>query len=172
MHSLTRAAILCLLMGMSSSGSAQLRNNSEYMQDSINPDKTYFILHDTGAAEFGWASEWSNASADFYSEKSAIFLWHFKDGSKFYSLQEQQIGEIGKNSGFLLTRKSSKLEDIHRKSMQPLTQDNYPVRVELWIGEVGDLNGFSPEIPGAALCLKAPGQKIEYNRPYHFSLCD
>ena len=164
--------LVFLLNAMNSAGFSQLRNNSEYLQDGINTDKTYFVLHDTGAAEFGWASEWTNASVDLYSDKSAMFLWHFKDGSKSYSLQEQEIGEIGKNSGFLLERKSSNLEDIRRKNIQPLTRNNYPVKVELWIGKVGDSAGFSPEIMGAALCLKVQAQSIEYNRPYHFSSCD
>jgi hypothetical protein len=170
MRPITRAAIFLVLL-ISPSGFSQLRNNSEYSQDCINLEKTYFILHDTGTAEFGWASEWTNASADLYADKSAMFLWHFKDGSKFYALQEQEIGEIGKNSGFLLTRKSSNLEDIRRKSIQPLTRNNYPVKVELWIGKT-DPAGFSPEILGAALCLNAKAQSIEYNRPYHFSSCD
>jgi hypothetical protein len=168
MRPLTRAAVLLVLL-ISPSGFSQLRNNSEYSQDRINTDQTYFVLHDTGAPEFGWASEWTNASADLYADKSAMFLWHFKDGSKSYSLQEQEIGEIGKNAGFLIARKSSNLEEIHRKSIQPLTRVNYPVKVELWIGKV-DPTGFSPEILGAALCLNTPA--IEYNRSYHFSSCD
>ncbi len=171
MRPFTRSAAFLILL-INSSGFSQLRNNSEYLQDSINTDKTYFVLHDTGVAEFWWASEWTNASVDLYSDKSAIFLWHFKDGSKSYSLQEQEIGEIGKNSGFLLERKSSNLEDIHRKSIQPLTRNNYPVKVELWIGKVGESPGFSPEIMGAALCLAAQPQSIEYNHPYHFSSCE
>jgi hypothetical protein len=170
MRYLTRSSILSFLLLISESGYSQLRNNSEYSQDRINTDKTYFILQDTGATEFGWASEWTNASADLYSDKSAMFLWHFKDGSKFYALQEQEIGEIGKNSGYLLARKASNLEDIHRKNIQPLTRDNYPVKVELWIGKIGDSSGYSPEILGAAVCLNSPG--IEFNRPYHFSSCD
>ena len=40
-------------------GFAQLRRPSEYMQDRINPEKTFFVLHDSGTAEFGWASEWT-----------------------------------------------------------------------------------------------------------------
>jgi hypothetical protein len=171
MRFLIRTTTLFFLL-IATPGFPQLRNNSEYLQDGINVDKTYFVLHDAGPAEFGWASEWTNASADFYEDKSAMFLWHFKDGSKFYSLQEQQIGEIGKNSGFLLTRKSSNLEDIHRKIIQPLTRDNYPVKVELWIGKVGESGGFAPEILGAALCLNEPAQKIEYIRTYHFSDCE
>jgi hypothetical protein len=169
MRPLIGTAVLLVLL-ISPSGISQLRNNSEYLQDRINTDKTYFVLHDTGAAEFGWASEWTNASADLYSDKSAMFLWHFKDGSKSYSLQEQEIGEIGKNSGFLRTSKSTSLEDIRRKSIQPLTRDNYPVKVELWIGKVEESTGFSPETFGAAVCLNAPA--IEYNRTYRFSSCD
>ena len=171
MSSLTRTAIFLILL-TNSSAFSQLRNNSEYTHDGINLDKTYFVLRDTGAAEFGWASEWTNASADFYADKGAMFIWHFKDGSKAYSLQEQEIGEIGKNSGFLRERKSSNLEDIHRKNVQPLTRNNYPVKVELWIGEIGDAKGFSPEIFGAAICLNSKAETIEYNHPYHFSSCE
>ena len=171
MRPLTRIAVFLVLL-YNSSAFSQLRNNSEYSHDSINLDKTYFVLRDTGAAEFGWASEWTNASADFYEEKSAMFVWHFKDGSKFYSLQQKEIGEIGKNSGYLLTGKSQALEDIHRKNVQPLTRDNYPVKIELWIGKLDDSTGFAPEILGAALCLDSKAQTLEHNRTYHFSSCE
>ena len=164
------ALLYILLTGPSAI--CQLRNNSEYLQDGINLEKTYFVLHDTGAAEFGWASEWTNASADLYEDKAAMFLWYFKDGSKFYSLQEQSIAEIGKNSGFLLIRQSSNLEDVRRKNTQPLTRNNYPVKVELWIGKVDNSTGFSPEILGASVCLNTQVQSIEYKRLYHFSSCE
>jgi hypothetical protein len=151
------------------SGVSQLRNMSEYFQDRINTDQTYFMLHDSGSADFAWASEWTNTTVQNNEDKSAMFLWHFKDGTIAYSLQEEFIGDIGKNGGFLLTDQSSNLEDVHRKPIQPLTRDNYPVKVELWVGEIADATGFSPELMGEAVCFDA--QSIESNRKYHFHSC-
>ena len=170
MRYLTRAAFLAFLLNVTVlPGFSQLWNNSEYSRDRVNTDQTYFILHDTGAAEFAWASEWTNSTVMNNEEKSAMFLWHFKDGTIAYSLQEQFIGDIGKNAGFLLTGQSPNLENIHRKPIQPLTRTNYPVKVELWIGAVGDSTGFSPEFAGETICLDA--QSIEPNRKYLFSSC-
>lgn len=148
---------------------SQLWNISEYLQDRINADQTYFVLNETGAAEFAWASEWTNDTVQNNEDMAAMFLWHFKDGTKAYSLQEQFIGDIGKNAGFLRAAQSATLEDIHRKQIQPLTRSNYPIKVELWIGKVGDSTGFSPEFMGESLCLDA--QSIEPNRKYYFSGC-
>jgi|WetSurMetagenome_2_1015567.scaffolds.fasta_scaffold423216_2 hypothetical protein len=163
------AFLVFLFYAISPSGFSQLRNLSEYSQDRINTDKTYFILYDTGESEFGWASEWANMTPPTYEGKAAMLLWHFKDGSKAYSQHVEDIGDIGKNFGFLIAAKSSSLEDIHRKKIQPLTRNNYPVKVELWIGKIEDATGFSPEILGYAVCFNGPG--IEYNRSYHFSDC-
>jgi hypothetical protein len=170
MRRLAGAAFLLLINAISPSGFSQLRTLSQYTEDRINAEKTYFVLRETGAAEFGWASEWTHTTANANPDKSAIFLWHFKDGSKAYSLQAEDIGEIGKNAGYLLSGRSSNLEDIRRKKIQPLTRNNYPVKIELWIGKIEDTTGFSTEIMGDALCLDA--QSIEYNRSYHFSSCD
>lgn len=170
MHRIPRCTFLLILLSfLTPSGFSQLRNLSEYTQDRIKPDQTYFVLHDTGSAEFAWASEWTHMTANTYDGKSAIFVWHFKDGSKAYSQQGTGIGDIGKNSGYLLTDKSADLEDIHRKKIQPLTLNNYPVKVELWIGEINDSKGYSPEAFGDEVCIQAPG--IEYNVSYRFSEC-
>jgi hypothetical protein len=158
-----------LLTAAVSAGISQLRNNSEYFQDRINIEQTYFVLRDTGAADFAWASEWTNTTVQNNEDKSAMFLWHFKDGTTAYSLQAEYIGDIGKNAGFLLSNQASNLEDIHRKPIQPLTRGNYPVKVELWVGEIADSTGFSPELMGEAVCLDA--QSIEPNRKYRFSSC-
>jgi hypothetical protein len=165
-----RAVFLMLLMcSLSPFASSQLRNISEFNQDRINNDQTYFILHDSGEAEFAWASEWTTSTAYAADGKSAILVWHFKDGSKAYSQQGDGIGELGKNMGYLLTNKSHNLEDIHRKKIQPLTRDNYPVKIELWIGDIRDSTGYSPEAMGDDACFKAP--KIGYNISNHFSSC-
>lgn len=170
MRYLMAAVVLaCMLLVTIPSGFSQLWNNSEYFQDRINTDQTYFVLHSTGEAEFAWASEWTNDTVMNNQNKSALFLWHFKDGTVAYSLQEQYIGDIGKNAGFLLTAKSSNLEDQHRNHVQPLTRTNYPVKVELWIGGVEDSTGFSPEFLGEAVCLDA--RSIETDRKYFFSVC-
>jgi hypothetical protein len=150
-------------------GFSQLWNISDYLHDRINTEETYFILHDTGEAEFAWASEWTNDTVQNNENRSAMFLWHFKDGTIAYSLQQQFIGDIGKNAGFLVTAQSQHLEDIHRNQIQPLSRNNYPVKVELWIGNVGHSNGFSPEFMGEAVCLNV--QSIEPDRKYLFSGC-
>jgi hypothetical protein len=165
-----RAGLFILLLGgLSSFAVSQLRNLSEFTQDRINTAQTYFVLHDNGDAEFVWASEWTHTTANANDGKAAIIIWYFKDGSKAYSQQGEGIGEIGKNSGYSLTNKSSSLEDIHRKKLQPLTRMNYPVKVELWIGEMGDSTGYSPEMLGDEACFQAAG--IEYNTSYRFSTC-
>lgn len=170
MRYLMSAVCLAFLLNVAApSVFSQLWNFSDYLQDRINTDQTYFILHDTGTAEFGWASEWTNETVQNNEYMSAMFLWHFKDGTTAYSLQQQFIGDIGKNAGFLVTAQSEHLEDIHRNQIQPLSRDSYPVKVELWIGEVADTTGYSPEFMGEALCLNA--QSIEPDRKYHFSGC-
>jgi hypothetical protein len=163
-------SLLSLLNAVIPSALAQLRNISLYQRDRINIEKTYFILRDTGAAEFGWASEWTDTTANANIEKSAILLWHFKDGSKAYSLQIDDIGEIGKSTHYLLEEKSANLEDSRRKKIQPLTLANPPVKVELWIGKIDESSGYSLELSGDAVCFDAP--KIEYNHSYRFSRCE
>lgn len=170
MHRMIRSTFfLVLLSVLTASGFSQLRNLSQYTRDRIIPDRTYFVLHDNGSAEFVWASEWTHMTANAYDGKSAIFVWHFKDGSKAYSQQGIGIGEIGKSMGYLVTDKSANLEDIHRKKIQPLTLNNYPVKVELWVGQVGDSEGYSLEFLGDDACVQAPS--IEQNITYRFSEC-
>jgi hypothetical protein len=170
MRYLMKAVFLVFLLDITAASAfSQLWNISDYLHDRINIDQTYFILHDTDTAEFAWASEWTNDTVQNNENRSAMFLWHFKDGTLAYSLQQQFIGDIGKNAGFLVTAQSQHLEDIHRNQIQPLSRNNYPVKVELWIGQVGDSTGFSPEFLGEAVCLSA--QSIGLDRKYHFSSC-
>jgi hypothetical protein len=166
---MTVAFLAFFLNSASPAGFSQLRNISEYSQDRINVDKTYFVFHDTGAADFAWASEWTLYSSIDYAGKSAIFLWHFKDGSKAYAQQAEDIGNAGQTMGYLIASKSSNLEDVHRKPVQPMTRENYPIKVELWIGDVGETD-FSPKILIDIACLDA--QVIESNRIYYFSSCN
>ncbi len=167
---LMRVVFLAFLLNFTTAlAFSQLWNNSEYIQDRINTDQTYFILKEAGVAEFAWASEWTNDTVMNNEDKSAMFLWHFNDGTTAYSLQEEFIGDIGKNAGFLRAAQSATLEDINRKQIQPLTRSSYPVKVELWIGEVEESTGFSPQFLGESLCMDA--QSIEPNRKYHFSSC-
>jgi hypothetical protein len=170
MHLSSRVTLLAfILIAASPAGFSQLRKESEYSQDRVNTDHTYFVLHDTGAADFGWASEWTMYSSIDYAEKPALFIWYFKDGSKAYSQQMEDMGRAGQDLGYLVTSKSSNLEDIHRKPIQPMTRSNYPEKLELWIGEAGD-TGFSPKILIDAACFHA--QSIEANRTYFFSSCN
>ena len=160
---------LVLLSALALSGFSQLRNLSQFTQDRINPERTYFILHENGSAEFSWASEWTHMTANAYEDKAAIFVWHFKDGSKAYAQQGSGIGEIGKNSGYLLVEKAGDLEDIHRKKIQPLTLNNYPIKIELWIGTIKDPAEYALETLGDEACF--PPSKIEYNSTYRSAEC-
>jgi hypothetical protein len=47
--------------------------------------------------------------------------------------------------------------------------DNYPVKIELWIGEIDDATGYKPETKGDEACFEAP--EITYNDPHYFSDC-
>jgi hypothetical protein len=168
-HAMKRILVCFLFCIAVPAAFAQLWNLSEYFKDRINTEQTYFILHDAGTAEFGWASEWTNDTVMNNEHKSAMFLWHFKDGTTACSLQQEFIGDIGKNAGFLVTGKASHLEDIHRKQIQLLSLDNYPLKIELWIGKMEDSEGYSPELKGEELCFGA--QSIESNHKYYFSAC-
>ena len=77
-HIISIAFMAVLLGAAAPSGFSQLRNLSEYSQDCIHPDKTYFVLHDTGAADFGWASEWTHTTANAFPDKAAILLWKLR----------------------------------------------------------------------------------------------
>ncbi len=171
MHRLfTKAALLAMFVTvMSLYGFSQLRNISEFSHDRLNPDKTYFILHDSGGAEFGWASEWTAETTLALEGKAAMLLWNFKDGTKAYAKLVDDIGNIGKNMSYLVEGKISSLEDARHKKIQPLTRGNYPVKVELWIGTIDASAGYSPETLGDAVCLDATN--IEQNHSYHFAAC-
>jgi len=158
-----------LVSGMSPLADAQLRNMSQYDWDRINTEQTRFILHDTGEAEYFWVSEWNHSTAYAADGKSAIVVWHFKDGTKAYSEQGNGIGEFGKTRGYLISDTSSHLEDIHRNSIQPLSLDNYPVMIELWIGEIEESTGYNPEAKGDEACFTETA--IESNISYYFSGC-
>lgn len=165
-----RGILFALLMScMMAHASAQLRNFSEYNQDRINIDKTYFVLHDSGDAEYTWTSEWTHSTAYAADGKSAILVWHFKDGKKAYSQQGEGIGEFGKTTGYLISDTSGDLQDVNGNRIQPLSLDNYPVKIELWIGEVEAAAGYKPEAKGDEACFEEP--VIAYNNSYHFSYC-
>ncbi|HTY62414.1 MAG TPA: hypothetical protein VMG30_09175 [Acidobacteriota bacterium] len=164
------ALMAVLLSGASPSGFSQLRNLSEYSQDCIVPDKTYFVLHDAGAADFGWTSQWTHTTANAYPDKKAMYIWKFKDGLKAYSQQADFIvGDLGQATGYVATGQSTTLEDVHRKKLQPITAANYPVEVELWIGEIDDSAGYAPENLLDRVCFNA--QSIRPNEANRFSRC-
>jgi hypothetical protein len=165
-----RVVFLILLVGvLCPFASSQLRNFSEYNQDRINREQTGFVLYDTGKADYVWTSEWTHMTAYAADGKSAILVWHFKDGTKAYSQQGEGIGEFGKTTGYLIKNTSHELEDIDRNKIQPLTRDNYPVKIELWIGEIGDATGYGPEFKGDEACFQAAA--IDYDISYSFSEC-
>jgi hypothetical protein len=148
----------------------QLRNLSNYGQDCINTDQTYFILQDTGVAEYVWASEWTHLTANNFPESMVMLIWHFKDGSKAYSQVIEQLGEAGGIAGYLLSGKSTDLKDVQGKSIQPMTRENYPVKIELCVGDFIESKGFKPDTLIDTACLNA--QKIDVNHRYYFTQCE
>jgi hypothetical protein len=148
---------------------SQLRNHSPYDQDRINPEQTGFVLHDNGTVDFQWTSEWTETTAQSCNDEVAIFVWHFKDGTKAYSRQGELVADFGKSISYLLAQKSSTLEDASGNKIQPLTKNNYPIKVELWIGTVTEAKNYSPKSRVDYLCF--PGSVIEPNHTYHFSEC-
>jgi hypothetical protein len=166
----TRAVcIAALLITAAPSGFPQLRYISPYSEDRINTDQTFFVLKNPTTALFGWASEWTQLTVQNYEDNQAIFLWHFKDGTKAYSRYvEYDIGDAGKSTSYLLKSNSSDLEDASRKKIQPLTLSNYPVKIELWVGEVSS-TGYRLDTMMGESCLDA--KSIELGRTYHFSDC-
>jgi hypothetical protein len=168
-HILSMAFLAVLLSAAIPFGFSQLRNLSEYSQDCINTHLTNFVLRENNTADFQWSSEWTHGTVNAYPDNKAMFVWHFKDGSKAYSQQGDMIGDMGQITGYLATGQSSKLEDVNRNKVQPMTSANYPVMVELWIGEIEDSTGFSPEILVDRVCYD--GQSIELNLTCHFSKC-
>lgn len=166
---LLAASIAMLLNSASPSGMAQLRNLSPYDVDCINAEHTYFVSKDDKNAGFGWASEWTHMTVNANPEKQAIFVWHFKDGSKAYARQGENIGDAGQITGYLLTDEASSLEGVDHSKVQPLTSGNYPTKVELWIGEVQSQTAYKPEMLVDSACFDA--QNVEHGRTYHVSAC-
>jgi hypothetical protein len=164
------AFMAVLLSAASPYGFSQLRNLSEYSQDRIQLNQTNFALRENDVAEFRWASEWTHTTAYAYPDKKAIYLWKFKDGSKAYSQQgDFLIGDLGKATGYVVTGQSANLEDIHGKKIQPMTLSNYPVELQLWVGEIDDSTGYAPESLLDKACFDA--QNIALSVPQHFSKC-
>jgi hypothetical protein len=151
------------------SGMAQLRNLSPYQLDRINTEHTYFVIKDENNVGFAWASEWTFMTVNTYPEKQAFFVWHFKDGSKAYSRQGENIGDAGQITGYLLTDEASSLESIEHKKIQPINRTNYPTKVELWIGEVENQTPYKPEMLVDRACFDV--QSIESGRTYSCTVC-
>jgi hypothetical protein len=170
MNKLFRLVFLALLLISASVQSfSQLRKASEFVQDRIVTENTFFTLKDPNTAVFGWASEWTDFSANNYPDKCAIFRWHFKDGSIAYSRQGEYMGDAGKITEYHLAQQASNLEDVKHNKIQPLSLTNYPVKVELHIGEAGEQTGYKPELLVDTACLDA--QSIEAGKTYYFSAC-
>ena len=161
---------MLLLNIVASSGFSQLRMPSPYSQDRINLGTTHFVLYDENKAGFEWASEWTQETARTYDNKSAVFLWHFKDGTKTYAKQGEFIGDFGMLRDYFATDKASELKDINGKPAQPMTLKNYPVKIELWIGTVDDKAGFTTETLVDSACFES--DTIEYGHEYFFNSCN
>jgi hypothetical protein len=158
-----------LLCAVCPSVFSQLRYNSEYSQDRINTDLASFMLHDSGAAEYQCASEWTTMTIQSYLNNTVVFLWHFRDGTKAFARQAEYVGDIGKLTGYLVSNKTPDLEDQQGKKIQPMTRNNPPVRVEVWIGDFADSKGYSTDMLIDKACFDA--QAVEYNQLYHFEAC-
>jgi hypothetical protein len=170
MRQLCKAAFfVAFLFTFDHPGFAQLRYSSDYSVDRINTDQTSFTLHSSGSAEYRCASEWTTMTIQINLTKTAMFVWHFKDGTKAFARQVEYVGDIGARTEFLMINPFSELEDKQGKKIQPMTRDSFPVKVEVWIGEFGDSNGYSPESMIDKACFDS--QAIEYDRPYLFKGC-
>ena len=144
---------------------------SEYSQDRIHRAETGFTLRENGVAEFRWASEWTHFTANNYPEKKAILVWKFRNGTRAYSHDEDFfIGDLGKIVGYLVSGAAKYLQDIHGKKIQPMTRSNYPVELELWIGEIDATTGYVTEVFVDRVCFDA--EKINLDLPHHFSDCN
>jgi hypothetical protein len=170
MRQLAQAALLAVLVcAFSNTVFPQLRYNSDYSVDRLNTDQTSFTLHASGSAEYRCASEWTTMTIQTNLTKTAMFLWHFKDGTKAFARQVEYVGDIGARTEFLMINPFANLEDRRGNKIQPMTRDNYPVRVEVWIGEYGEADGYSPEGMIDKACFDATA--IEYDRTYQFKNC-
>ena len=170
MRQLTGIALFSFLLHIAGSpGFAQLRAPSEYNRDGINIDNTYFVLYDTNEAVYGWASQWTQITAETYEDKILFFKWHFKDGSSAFTRQGEHVGDIGMITKYLLTDESGNLKDAKGNAVQPMTLKNYPVKIELWMGIVEDQAGFKPEILVDSLCNDQ--KSIQYGYGYYFHSC-
>jgi hypothetical protein len=149
---------------------SQLRNTSPYVNDRINIENTWFVIYEPNEAGFGWASEWTQTTARNHAEGNALFKWHFKDGSVAFTEQVQLVGDIGMYLPYLLKEEAETLKDVHGKPVQPLTLDNYPVKIELWIGTPGESADFKPAILVESLCFNE--ESIEYGYAYYFYGCE
>jgi hypothetical protein len=161
--------IMVVLCSATVSVHAQLRMHSPYDYDRINTTGTWFLLHETGKAEFTWASEWTQQTAYAFSDLSAIFVWHFKEGMKAYSRQGEFVGDFGRLTRYDLKQNQSELVDMNHHEIQPMNRNNFPVKLELWIGEVSETSGFDPQMLVHQVCFDASG--IEYGRQYQFNDC-
>jgi len=170
MYRFVEAISLMAMLGIASpSGFAQLRYNSDYSMDRINTEQTSFLLKSSGVAQYHCSSEWTTLTVQTNLTRTVFFVWHFKDGTKGFARQVEYIGDIGVRTEFLLTHSIADLEDQRGNKIQPLTRDNFPIRVEVWIGESEAASGYITEIMIDKACLDA--QTIEFNRPYHFKIC-
>lgn len=161
--------LLVIIFALSYSGYSQLRSPSEYNQDGIDLENTYFALYESEGAYYGWASQWTQTTARTYEDRIAFFKWYFKDGTVAYTQQGAKIGDIGMITKYLLTEEAAKLKDVEGKDLQPMTLDNFPVKIELWIGASEEPEGFKPEILVDVACNKRQTIKNEY--AYYFAGC-
>jgi hypothetical protein len=157
------------MTAVSAAGFCQLRLNSPYYEDRINTDHTYFVLYDSSSAYFVWTSEWTQPTVQRHYDKPAVFFWCFKDGTVAYSRQLERLEPVGKNLQYIQTSEAPDLLDARGNPTRPLTLENYPVKLELWITGATDDNPFSPLELIDTVCLGE--QEIEYEYGYYFSEC-
>jgi hypothetical protein len=170
MRQLCKTAFLVVfLAAFNYPGVAQLRYSSDYSVDRINTEQTSFTLHNSGSAEYRCASEWTTMTIQTNLTKTAVFVWHFKNGTKAFARQVEYVGDIGAQTEFLMINPFTELEDKRGKKIQPMTRDSFPVKVEVWIGEFSDSDGYSPESLIDKACFDS--QTIEYDRVYQSINC-
>jgi hypothetical protein len=171
MKRIIRVVLFSFLVHMAGYGAfSQLRSPSEYNRDGIDLEYTYFVIYEGDEAGYGWASQWTQSTARTYADKVAFFKWHFKNGTVAYSRQGKHVGDIGMITKYLLTDESEKLVDVEGNAVQPMTLENYPVKVELWMGDSDQPNRFEPELLVDAACTDQ--ESIQQGYAYYFSGCN
>ena len=134
-----------------------------FPEDRIDTVNTTFAF----GPNFRWSSEWTSETVATHGDKNVMFLWHFKDGTVGYVFNGNHLSDAPLVGYRMSNAGASPLEDINRNSIQPLTLTNFPVKVELYLGESEFFTTYVPQILIDTVCFG--GESIESGQVYHLS---